>query len=677
MKKKDYLLRNRIISAVLAAVFAQSLFFGLVLLSLKGFTQLSRQPYETMQVRLKDKNEVVSSTLNHIYLEGMGLKRQLKKTEHISEVHSMMLDMLNKADCLSGTAYISLSENAGIYYIDEEPQEYSVNVSDISCMVGTSQSDLQVRMSNLWRKRFVQESYEQARKMAEARDKAEGWYYDTASGAFYYIFYIENGVESGLVLLEMKEEALRKLFEENSGQAGSMQFWLADETGEFYSGKQKLPPVSVAEMEQDSMEKISWVYDQEEYRGYRQPIKLYGSFSGEQQLYIQVLGRKAELQAPVQEMIIKIVIAYAFSMAVCLLACLGSTWIILKPLKEMLENIKKLKGRVIQCSDAQQAVEIRSIYNALNDMTKRLEESHSRYNFAMEEVEQNLGSFLYHNDTMMTDISRSVEEILQIPEEYITEDREMSVLNWEKIVDRLTLFEELNAYTFSGRDGNIRCVSFKQKEEENGVFGVVMDKTVEYRKISQLRFASEHDFLTKLNNASYLKEQGAKLLKKHKGKANAMMFCDLDNLKYVNDNYGHSMGDAYIVAMADKLKWCADMLQREMQKTDVIAARISGDEFAMLFTGFDSKEQIQDILIRIYQRKCFINLREKEEFSVRVSTGFAYEGRGIDTVDKLLKCADTAMYAIKSKNKNGIALYMDASHSQEITVWKEEQKEQP
>lgn len=670
MKKKDYLLRNRIISAVLVAVFAQSLFFGLVLLSLQGFTVLSRQPYETMQVRLKDKNDVISSTLNHIYLEGAGLKRQLKKTVGAADVHTMLVDMLNKADYLSAVMYMSMADNEGVHYVDAEPQEYSVDAADISCVVGNSRSDLKVGMSNLWRKKFISENYAQAQKLAEEKEDAEGWYYNAKEDAFYYVIYIERGTESNLVFLEIKEQYLSQMFVENGETAGSMQFWLGNENGEFYAGEQELPPISVLGHNAEAAERISWVYDGEEYTGYRQPVKIYGSFDGGQNLYIQVLGRKAELQAPVREMMIKIVVAYVFSMAVCLIACWSSTLIILKPLKEMLENIKTLKGRVIRFNDGQ-AVEIQSIYNALNDMTKRLEESYSRYNFTMEEVEQNLGSFLYHNDTMMTDISRSVEEILRIPAEYITVDREMSLANWDRIIERLTPFKELNAYTFTGEDGNVRCVSFKQKDEENGVFGVVMDKTAEYRKISQLRFASEHDFLTKLNNASYIKEQGAELLKKHKGKVNAMMFCDLDNLKYVNDHYGHSMGDAYIVAMADKMKWCADMLQREMPGVDVIAARISGDEFAMLFTGFKAKEQIKDALINMYKRKCFISLSESEEYSVRVSVGFAYESKTVDSIDKLLKCADMAMYTVKSKSKNGIALYVDDTHSEEVGVIEE------
>ena len=59
---------------------------------------------------------------------------------------------------------------------------------------------------------------------------------------------------------------------------------------------------------------------------------------------------------------------------------------------------------------------------------------------------------------------------------------------------------------------------------------------------------------------------------------NALVFCDLDNLKYINDNFGHEMGDRYLKAMADML---ADMAAQEQ----CVAVRLSGDEFVLFFYG--------------------------------------------------------------------------------------------
>ena len=57
-----------------------------------------------------------------------------------------------------------------------------------------------------------------------------------------------------------------------------------------------------------------------------------------------------------------------------------------------------------------------------------------------------------------------------------------------------------------------------------------------------------------------MKKEGQKILDDNRNMVNALVFCDLDNLKYINDNFGHEMGDRYLKAMADML---ADMAARE------------------------------------------------------------------------------------------------------------------
>lgn len=661
MKKKGYLLRNRIIRAVLVAVLAQSILFGAILILSGGFSALTRLPYQTMRVRLKDKNDAVSNTMHQIYLEGIGLKRQIGRNATEKEIHTMLIDVLNKVNYLSGVAYVSLNDDTGVAYMDSEPQEYSVNASDINCLIGTSLADTGVGMSNKWQKGF-DGAYAYIKEIASARESGDCWFYDRAEGAFYYKIYTDDH----MLLMQMREDDLADLLEAGSIDT-EMQFRLADDDGGFYTRSDEMEPMTVPGQTFEDMELISWTSGGEEYVGYRETVGLYGKFEAEKTLYVTVLCKKSLVQSPARMMLVRISIAYAISLAICFIACWSSTGMILKPLKQMLEDIQGQKGRIVRFKSSP-AAEIQSIYNALHDMTKRLEESYSRYNLTMEEVGQNLGSFLYHYDTELTDVTSSVEEILCIPKEELTPERELTKEAWERIRAKLTPFPELGAFLFHDAENQAHCVSFKTKEEEKGMFGVVMDKTAEYQKISQLRFVSEHDFLTKLHNASYMREQGSRLLEKHKDKVNAMLFCDLDNLKYVNDNYGHSMGNAYIVAMADRMRGCAAALKEEKPQTDVIAARISGDEFAMLFTGFETREEVRDAVIALYSRKCTISLSEEREYSVRVSIGFVYADENNHTIEKLLKCADVAMYSIKSKSKNGIAVYLGEDHTEEIDL---------
>ena len=86
-------------------------------------------------------------------------------------------------------------------------------------------------------------------------------------------------------------------------------------------------------------------------------------------------------------------------------------------------------------------------------------------------------------------------------------------------------------------------------------------------------------------NASYLKKEGQKILDGNRSRVNALVFCDLDNLKFVNDNYGHEMGDHYLKAMADLL---TDIAFGEQ----CMAVRLSGDEFVLFFYGYSERKTI-------------------------------------------------------------------------------------
>lgn len=439
--EKKYLLRNRIIRAVLVAVLAQSILFGAFLILSGGFSALSRLPYQTMRVRLQDKNSAVSNTMHQIYLEGIGLKRQIGRNATEKEIHTMLVDVLNKVNYLSGIAYVSLDDNTGVAYIDSEPQEYSVNASDMNCLVGISLADTVVGMSNKWQKEF-DGAYAHVKEIASEKESGDCWFYDREEGAFYYKAYTDDH----MILMQMKENYLADLLEAGSTDT-EMQFRLADDGGAFYTQTDRMEPLTMSGQTMEGMELIGWTSGGEEYVGYREMVGLYGKFGGEKALYVTVLCKKSLVQAPVRMMLIRIIIAYAISIGICFIACWSSTGIILKPLKQMLEDIQGQKERIVRFKSSP-AVEIQSIYNALHDMTKRLEESYSRYNMTMEEVGQNLGSFLYHYDTKMTDVTRSVEEILCIPKGELTPEHELTQEAWDRIHAKMTPFPELNAFLF-------------------------------------------------------------------------------------------------------------------------------------------------------------------------------------------------------------------------------------
>ena len=238
----------------------------------------------------------------------------------------------------------------------------------------------------------------------------------------------------------------------------------------------------------------------------------------------------------------------------------------------------------------------------------------------------------------------------EVQAEYVAEIK-LRHLNREYILKRTEEIEELeDGYAFTDIYGDRRAVTIRQRREEHGVFGLVIDKTDAYNEIVRLRNISQHDQLTGLYNSSYLKKEGQKILDENANRVNALVFCDLDNLKYINDNFGHEMGDRYLKAMADLL---TSMTQGEQ----CIAVRLSGDEFVLFFYGYDNRDVIEQKVRDGYAGRPSLRLPDGTDHRINASIGLAYAQRETESMDGLLNRADRAMYRVKHGEKNGIAIY--------------------
>jgi diguanylate cyclase (GGDEF)-like protein len=123
-----------------------------------------------------------------------------------------------------------------------------------------------------------------------------------------------------------------------------------------------------------------------------------------------------------------------------------------------------------------------------------------------------------------------------------------------------------------------------------------------------------------------------------------LLFADLDDLKSINDTYGHAMGDQALVA-------AARILQTTCRQSDLVA-RLGGDEFAVLH--FCSTKDCTDaILGRLQAHLREYNATSQDHpFKLSLSTGFAwYDPRYPLSLEELLREADEMMYARKKEKK--------------------------
>ncbi|PWF64854.1 diguanylate cyclase [Shewanella sp. BC20] len=123
---------------------------------------------------------------------------------------------------------------------------------------------------------------------------------------------------------------------------------------------------------------------------------------------------------------------------------------------------------------------------------------------------------------------------------------------------------------------------------------------------------------------------------------------DLDNFKMINDTYGHSVGDRVIQLLAQ--------LIHNHSRSQDIAARLGGEEFALVLRDIDA-EQVYPVLERI--RKSFAEMSiaaEEHTIYCTVSIGWVEYQQGI-TGESLLHLADKALYQAKAQGKNTIVKY--------------------
>jgi diguanylate cyclase (GGDEF)-like protein len=126
--------------------------------------------------------------------------------------------------------------------------------------------------------------------------------------------------------------------------------------------------------------------------------------------------------------------------------------------------------------------------------------------------------------------------------------------------------------------------------------------------------------------------------------ATILLFADLNDLKLINDTFGHAKGDQVIEEMAN-------ILRETFRESDVIA-RIGGDEFAVFILNTDGERAGEVVAGRLQEAVRKHNGREGRDYHLSVSLGVATGGPGENySVDSLLSQADTFMYQDKEKVK--------------------------
>ncbi|KTD20796.1 regulatory protein (GGDEF domain) [Legionella lansingensis] len=168
---------------------------------------------------------------------------------------------------------------------------------------------------------------------------------------------------------------------------------------------------------------------------------------------------------------------------------------------------------------------------------------------------------------------------------------------------------------------------------------------------AKLYYQATHDPLTGLANRNMLYEifqQTTKQVIRSQGKI-ALLFLDLDYFKVINDTLGHDNGDKLLIHIANTLT-------STLREGD-IAARIGGDEFAVMLANVTSHDQVTIIVERLFHELSKPFHIDDHLMQITSSMGISLFPQDGNDIQTLLKLADTALYQAKEMGRNQFHYY--------------------
>lgn len=174
----------------------------------------------------------------------------------------------------------------------------------------------------------------------------------------------------------------------------------------------------------------------------------------------------------------------------------------------------------------------------------------------------------------------------------------------------------------------------------------------------RMAYLAEHDWLTDLANRNALMEHLESAMKQVRNSNTRVgaLLIDLDNFKEVNDALGHTVGDALIKRVAERLS--------QLQGNNGILARMGGDEFAMTLTNIHSIGTLEALARNVIDSLETHFIIDDYELFINASIGIAISQSEDDQGEDIMRNADTALYRAKEKGRGTFHIYSQDLHQE-------------
>lgn len=204
---------------------------------------------------------------------------------------------------------------------------------------------------------------------------------------------------------------------------------------------------------------------------------------------------------------------------------------------------------------------------------------------------------------------------------------------------------------------------------ESTLAGTVQDVTSQLEAAEQIHRLAYYDPLTGLANRVSFKKRLNEALDTctEPGSQCVVLFIDIDNFKLINDTYGHEIGDAVLLQLAQRFQhtlknWSMAPGKRAGAALPLVA-RLGGDEFTLLLPQADNRDRIADLAKSLRNASRQVFHFDQIEAELTISIGISIYPNDARNAAEMLKAADLAIYEAKRLGKNSCQFYRSTIHS--------------
>ncbi len=253
------------------------------------------------------------------------------------------------------------------------------------------------------------------------------------------------------------------------------------------------------------------------------------------------------------------------------------------------------------------------------------------------------------------------ESDMQAINKFIPSKSFVDKMQMDELMGRLFKEGKVEEFEYQGRrvDGSIRhfLLNAFLYKDEGYIEGAILDITERKKNDEIIHKLALTDPLTGLANRNQFntKLEEAMAYSKRFRQITGLLLIDLDDFKPVNDNYGHLVGDKLLIHVAELLK-------ENFRQVDT-AARMGGDEFAVILNGVKSREDALHLAEKVLARLTKPAHIDQHSITIGASMGLCFFPEDADNIEAMLRNADKALYRAKDLGKNQICFYQTESET--------------